>query len=79
MRPSEREDWVRLREGDVREDLGLVLGVHPNCLPDRSPTHANGVAMILAEPFEESELPKEFFGLYRLELPDSDQGGVAGR
>jgi len=68
MKPEERQDWVSLRAGEVRDGLGLVIGVHPNCVPNQPPMHVRGVAMILTEGWSNDQLPKEFFGLYRLEV-----------
>jgi hypothetical protein len=68
MKPDERQEWVSLRAGEVRDGLGLVIGIHPSCIPDETPTHVTGVAMILTEGWSNDQLPKEFFGLYRLEV-----------
>lgn len=69
MRPAEREEWIPLRAGESREHLGLVLGVHPRSLPDVAPIHIKGVAMVLPEEnWSPEQLPREFFGLYRLEV-----------
>jgi hypothetical protein len=37
-RPSEQQEWVSLEAGEVRDGLGLVLGVHPKSLPGETPT-----------------------------------------
>ena len=70
MKPTEHEEWVSLRAGQFRDGLGLVIGVHPNSLPDESPTHVKGVPMIIGEGYSSEELPKEFHGLYRLEVSE---------
>src|SRR5262249_34479386 len=77
MKPTQREEWVSLRANEIRDGLGLVLGIHPNSLPETQPIHINGIPRILIS-YKNSELPMEFHGLFRLEvvgnfLPD---GGV---
>lgn len=79
MKPGEREEWVTLRAGQVREGLGLVLGVHPNSLPEAEAWHINGVKMVLPESWSTADLPKDFFGLFRLEyLGNPQEPGGAG-
>jgi len=39
MKPSERQEWISLQAGEVREGIGLVLGVHSSSLPNETPTH----------------------------------------
>jgi hypothetical protein len=69
--PSEKEEWVSLRAGECRENLGMILGVHPDYLPSETPLHVQGSPpMICAPSTADSDLPKEFFGLYRLELQE---------
>ena len=70
--PSERQEWISLRAGEVRDGLGLVLGVSPSSLPDKTPTHVMGVAMILLEGDSTTDLPKGIFlGLFRLECHEN--------
>ena len=57
FRPSEREEWITLRAGEVRDGLGLVLETHPK----------HGLALA-EQGFLDGDLPKEFGGLYRLEI-----------
>lgn len=70
MKPSEREEWVSLRAGQVRDGLGLVLGVHPGSLPNEEPIHVEGIPMILGDGWSNEDLPKEFHGLFRLEVSE---------
>ncbi len=67
--PSEREDWITLRAGETREHLGLVLGVHPSSAGHSAAIHVHGVGIVFPdESWGPEDLPKEFFGLYRLEV-----------
>ncbi len=68
MRPAEREEWVTLRQGEVRSGLGLVIGVHPRSCPAEMAIHVRGVPMVMSESWSNEDLPKEFFGLFRLEV-----------
>jgi len=70
MKPTEHEEWISLRAGEVREGLGLVLGVHPKSLPSEPPIHVEGIPMIIGSGWSNEELPKEFYGLYRLEMSE---------
>jgi len=70
MKPSERDEWIQLKAGEVRDGLGLVIGVHPSSLPDHVPTHIHGIATVLSEGWSPDDLPKEFNGLYRLEVSE---------
>ena len=66
--PSERQEWIALKAGETRTGLGLVVGIHPSCRPDEIPTHVNGVAMIIGDGWLDGDLPKEFYGLFRLDV-----------
>jgi hypothetical protein len=69
MVPSECDEWITLRAGETREHLGLVLGAHPNSAPDALAVHVEGVSIALPdESWAPEDLPKEFFGLYRLDV-----------
>jgi len=70
MKPSEHEEWISLGAGEVREGLGFVIGVHPHSLPDESPIHVKGVPLIIGSGWSNDDLPKEFYGLYRLEVSE---------
>ena len=67
MKPSEHEEWISLRAGEVRDGLGFVLGVHPSCLPHEMPSQVNGVTMIIVSGWSDADLPKDFYGMFRLE------------
>jgi hypothetical protein len=64
----ERQEWISLEAGEVRGGLNPVLGVHPNSLPNETPTVVERIVIGLpTESWSPDDLPKEFFGLYRLE------------
>jgi hypothetical protein len=65
--PKEMPKWVSIRAGSSVV-TGLVLGVEPRCLPDQFPTHIDGVPMVLMPGYSQKDLPKEFFGLFRIEV-----------
>ena len=67
--PSETEEWVTLRLGEARSGLGLVLGVHPSSAPgEQAISYNGGPQMVSAGGWSNEELPKEFLGLFRLEV-----------
>ncbi len=69
MVPSEREEWITLRAGETREHLGLILGAHPSSAPDALAMNVDGVSIAFPdESWGPENLPKEFFGLYRIEV-----------
>jgi len=73
MKPTERLEWVSQRAGKVREGLGLVLGVHPSYVPNEQPVAVRqlGVTLVMPGGGSNGDLPKGFFGLYRIEAqPD---------
>lgn len=67
-RPAKRKEWVSLRAGEVREGLGMIVGVHPRSCPGTVPTHIDGLPIVMSPPWSNAGLPKEFFGLFRLEV-----------
>lgn len=67
VRPRESEQWISLRAGEVRGGLGLILGIAPQCLPRESAITVSGVRMVLLPSYSPDTLPREFFGLLRLE------------
>jgi hypothetical protein len=72
LAPSEHDEWITLRAGETREHLGLVLGVHPASAPQGFAIEIEGVAIVIPdESWGPEQLPKEFFGLYRVEVQPS--------
>ncbi len=70
MIPSETEEWIFLRAGQERDALVTVVGVHPKDREDLFATFVRGEPIVLADTWEPTDLPKVFFGLYRLECCD---------
>ena len=66
--PGERKQWIELLEGETKDGLGMVYGVHPKCVPNALPSYVNGFAYIATSAWSVADLPKEFFGLFRLEV-----------
>ena len=65
--PSEREEWVELKAGEVRENLHLLKGVHPSCVPNQRPINLHGVSVVVPPSWGMQDLPKNFFGLFILD------------
>lgn len=70
MKPSEREEWIEISEGETKSGLGLVIGVHPSSMPSTMPFTIKGVQVVITDGWGNEDLPKEFFGLYRLEVDE---------
>ncbi len=67
--PREAATWVTLRAGESVV-TGLVLGVHPRCLPSEFPIQVGGVALVLLAGDSRADLPADCFGLFRLEAAE---------
>ena len=67
MKPTQEQEWITIPANQTRDDLGLVMGIHPNSAPNARPVHVEGVARVQIR-YKNSELPKEFLGLFRLEV-----------
>jgi hypothetical protein len=65
MKPSERREWITLRAGEIRDGLGMVLGVSPEYLPNHQALRNPGEPPVVF--LEPQNLPAEHFGLFRLE------------
>jgi hypothetical protein len=70
MKPSEREEWISLSAGEVVRGLGLVIATHPASVPNVMPLNVHGISMVIGDSWGNEDLPKEFFGLYRLEVDE---------
>ncbi len=68
---GEREEWISMRAGEVREGLGMLLGVHPSSAPGQPVVHVRGIAMIMGDGWSPDQLPMDFLGLFRLEVQGS--------
>jgi hypothetical protein len=66
--PHHHEEWITLRAGEERKGLVFVVGVYPAAAPKVRPILFNGVRIALADDCPDADLPKDFFGLYRLSL-----------
>ena len=69
--PSEREEWVKLKAGEVRENLHLLTGVHPAYVPNENAWNIDGVSVVVPSGWGNQDLPKNFYDLFILDLlPD---------
>lgn len=66
-RPNETQTWVSIKAGESAR-TGLVLGVHPEYLPEMEPTHIKGFPSVLLPEYSPGTLPQDFYGLLRLEF-----------
>ena len=67
--PSSEWKWVKITMGSTVE-VGLVLGLHPSCVPEQIPTTIGGVPMIPLESYSPETLPRDFHGCLRLEVAE---------
>jgi hypothetical protein len=68
-RPTESLQWLSLKAGHSRKDLGRVEGVDPSFVPDEEAISVRGVRSVHLK-YDEASLPQEFFDLLRVELQD---------
>jgi hypothetical protein len=62
--------FIRLKKGETN-DVAMVFGVHPRHFPNRPVANRDGFQYIPDEGGDNEHLPKEFFGLYRLEVSEN--------
>jgi len=66
--PSEREEWITLKAGEVRENLHLLVGIDPSFLPNERKINLHGVVVVTPGGWGNHELPKNFFDLFILDI-----------
>jgi hypothetical protein len=66
--PSVRHEWIALRAGAERNGLLHVVGIHPASAPDHQPVRVDGAEVVMPNDHAVTDLPKDFFGLYRLTI-----------
>jgi hypothetical protein len=67
-RPGHQTGWIDLQEGETKDGLIMVHGVHPDCMPNLTAFHDGTFSFVSSGSWISPELPKDFFGLYRLEV-----------
>ena len=63
-------EWIKLKAGEIREQVGAVLGIHPDCVPHERRVSLAGAApdVVPLEAWTDGELPKSFFEFFKLEV-----------
>jgi hypothetical protein len=56
MRPSESQQWISLRKGEVQSGLGLIMGVHPKCVPNEQAIRVDGVSLVMTGSWSKEDL-----------------------
>ena len=64
--PTSKKQWVNIPAGQS-VPVGLVLGIHPDCLPDNVSKTIQGVKMIHLEGYSAQSLPQYFHEVLHLE------------
>jgi len=64
-RPCETRQWVSLGKGESRDDINLIFGIDPDCLPREPVLILEGERFV--KPSALSPLPITLFGLLRVE------------
>jgi len=67
-RPTETKTWISLKANESRDGLGLIWGIDPRQLPDEAAMQHGGYQFVMLPAWLDGDLPKEFFGLLRLEI-----------
>jgi hypothetical protein len=66
--PGEKAEWIFLKEGDTKDGLGMVLGVEPRYAPNATKRREGALIYAELDQWFEGDLPKDFFGVLRLEI-----------
>jgi hypothetical protein len=62
--------WVELKAGEIRDQLGLVLGIHPDYVPQgrRISVADSDSDIVPLGAWSDGELPKNFFEFFRMDV-----------
>jgi hypothetical protein len=73
--------WIRLKAGEMRDKVGLVVGIHPDFVPNGKRVYLTGadVDIVPLEAWNDRELPKNFFEYFKLEISEPDSGAFSSR
>jgi hypothetical protein len=69
---KERPAWIKLKAGEIRDKVGVVFGIHPECAPHGRRVYlsdANSDIVPLGT-WNDGDLPKKFFEYFVLEISD---------
>lgn len=72
-RDGEKIAWVHLKAGETKDGLGMLAGADPRFVPKGIPTVRDGFRFVPSEPWLVGDLPKEFWGLIRLEVSQTSE------
>ena len=72
-RPIAELQWIPLHEGEIKDGVGMVYGVRPDCLPNMATKTLDGFCHVDTGTWHGADLPRDFFGLYRLAFSDSHE------
>jgi hypothetical protein len=80
-RTSNELAWIRLEAGEMRDKLSLVLGIHPDCVPNGKRVHLTGAnaEIVPLGAWTDRELPKNFFEFFKLEVSESKGDSFSSR
>jgi len=69
-RGRDQPAWIQLKGGEMRDQLGVVFGIHPDCVPQgkRVPLTGADEDIVPLGPWTDGELPKNFFEFFKLEV-----------
>lgn len=73
VRPArDQPAWIKLKAGEMRDKVGIVLGIHPECAPRGRRIYLAdaGMDIVPLGAWTDGELPKDFFGFFILEASD---------
>lgn len=70
---KEKAMWITLKAGEIKDGLGMIWGVHPAYAPQEVKHVIHGQQVVTGGSALDEELPKEFFGLYRIEISSTSK------
>jgi len=69
-RTKDEPTWIQLQAGQIQDKLGVVVGIHPDCVPYRQRIFLTGANadVVPLEAWTDGDLPKDFFEVFKLEV-----------
>jgi hypothetical protein len=73
--------WIRLKAGEMRDKLDLVVGIHPDFVPNGKRVYLTGAGadIVPLEAWNDRELPKNFFEYFKLEISEPESSAFSSR
>ena len=70
--PREKPAWIKLKAGEIRDKVAVVIGIHPECAPLGRRVYLSDADsdIVPIGVWNDRELPKKFFEYFVLEISE---------